>query len=78
MKKASILFLLLFILMFGFSIDLEAQCAMCKATLESNMQNGEGAVGKGINAGIKYIMFVPYLLMAVVGYFVYKHHMRNK
>jgi len=55
------------------SIDAEAQCAMCKAVLESNMQSGEDALGKGINEGIIYIMFVPYILMAVAGYFTYKH-----
>lgn len=57
----------------GLSIDAEAQCAMCKAVLESNMQSGEDALGKGINEGIIYIMFVPYILMAVAGYFTYKH-----
>ncbi|KAA3645954.1 MAG: hypothetical protein DWP98_10715 [Bacteroidetes bacterium] len=60
------------------SLDVEAQCSMCKAVLESNMQNGEDAVGKGINSGIIYIMFVPYILMATVGYFLYKHHIKNK
>jgi hypothetical protein len=46
---------------------------MCKAVLESNMQSGEDAKGKGINGGIIYIMFVPYIIMAVAGYFTYKH-----
>lgn len=56
-----------------FSTEVEAQCAMCKAVLESNMQSGEDAKGKGINEGIIYIMFVPYIIMAVAGYFTYKH-----
>jgi len=50
---------------------------MCKATLESNMQSGEDALGKGINSGIIYIMFVPYILLATVGYFVYKHYKKE-
>jgi NhaC family Na+:H+ antiporter len=56
-----------------FQQELLAQCAMCKAVLESNMQSGEDAVGKGINSGIMYIMFVPYILLGTIGYFMYKH-----
>ncbi len=58
-------------------LDLDAQCSMCKAVLETNMQNGEEAVGRGINDGIIYIMFVPYLLLGVVGYFMYKHYVKT-
>lgn len=68
-------FLTLFI--FGSRLYSSAQCAMCKAVLESNMQSGEEAVGKGINEGIIYIMFVPYILLAVVGYFLYKHYQKT-
>lgn len=56
----------------------DAQCAMCKAVLESNMQSGEEAVGKGINDGIIYIMFVPYILLATVGFFMYRHYKKTK
>ena len=55
----------------------DAQCSMCKAVLESNMQSGEQATGKGINDGIIYIMFVPYILLATVGYFMYRHYKRT-
>lgn len=70
---SSLLLLVLIVL----SIDAEAQCAMCKAVLESNMDSGEKAVGKGINGGIIYIMFIPYLLLAVAGYFTYKHYKKT-
>jgi hypothetical protein len=73
MKKSSLYLGILLSLLLSVSIDVEAQCAMCKAVLESNMQSGEDAMGKGINGGIIYIMFVPYILMAVAGYFTYKH-----
>ena len=72
MRKGLIL-LIIVILIVGFQQELLAQCAMCKATLESNMQSGEDAVGKGINSGIMYIMFVPYILLGTVGYFMYRH-----
>jgi len=68
---------LLSVFVVGSQISSFAQCAMCKAVLESNMQSGEEAVGQGINEGIIYIMFVPYILLAVVGYFLYKHHQKT-
>lgn len=54
-----------------------AQCAMCKAVLESNMENG-GTAAAGINDGIIYLMFIPYLLIGTVGYFIYKHYQKNQ
>ena len=50
---------------------------MCKAVLESNLQSGESAVGKGVNDGIVYIMFVPYILLGAVGFFMYKHYKKE-
>ena len=38
------------------------QCAMCKATLESN----DEFQASGINSGILYIMAVPYLILFFV------------
>jgi len=54
-------------------LPVEAQCAMCRAVLES--EDG-GAAAKGINNGILYLMIFPYLLVGGVGYAVYK--MRKK
>ncbi|WP_339712259.1 hypothetical protein [uncultured Kriegella sp.] len=47
----------------------EAQCAMCRAVLESSDNVG---AAEGINNGIVYLMAVPYILVAVLFYFVYK------
>ena len=47
----------------------EAQCAMCRAVLES--EEG-GQTAKGINNGIVYLMIFPYLLVAGVGYAIYR------
>lgn len=46
-----------------------AQCSMCRAVLES--EEGQ-ATAKGINDGIVYLMAVPYLLVGVVGFVVYR------
>ncbi|MDX1333535.1 MAG: hypothetical protein R3252_10935 [Robiginitalea sp.] len=46
-----------------------AQCAMCRAVLESN---GDNAVAEGINNGIVYLMAIPYLLVGVLIFVVYR------
>ena len=56
------------------SIDLDAQCAMCRAVLESD-ESGQAA--KGINNGIMYLMIFPYLFIAGVGYAIYRSRKRN-
>jgi high-affinity nickel permease len=43
-----------------------AQCAMCRATVGSNLSEGRGVIGTGINVGILYLLFTPYLLVAAV------------
>ena len=52
-----------------FSLPADAQCAMCRAVLES--EDG-GQAAKGINNGIIYLMIFPYLLVGGVGYAIYK------
>ncbi|MFC5681670.1 hypothetical protein ACYE2N_07715 [Flavobacterium sp. MAHUQ-51] len=52
-----------------FGISTYAQCAMCRAAL-NNDANVEQA--KAVNDGIVFLMAVPYLLVAIVGYFIYK------
>lgn len=47
----------------------EAQCSMCRAVLESGEQQN---VAEGINNGIVYLMALPYILVAAVGYLVYR------
>lgn len=66
MKKLLPYFVLLFLM--G-SFDLEAQCSMCRAVLES--EEGQ-QTAKGINNGIIYLMAIPYILVAAVGYSVFK------
>ncbi len=44
---------------------MEAQCAMCKAAVESSA-NGPNSVAAGINKGILYLMAVPYLLLMFI------------
>lgn len=50
-----------------------SQCAMCKASVESNIENDEKAVGKGLNEGIIYLMSIPYLVLGGIGFMIYKN-----
>ena len=47
----------------------EAQCAMCRAVVESEV---DGKTAEGINNGIVYLMAIPYILVGGLFYFVYK------
>lgn len=44
----------------------KAQCAMCKAVVEANLESG-GTIGAGLNDGILYLMAMPYISIIVVG-----------
>ena len=47
----------------------KAQCAMCRAALESE----EGGVkAEAVNDGIMYLMAIPYILVGVLGYAIYR------
>lgn len=58
-----------------FSVAGQAQCAMCRAALESS--NGS-IKGEAVNNGIVYLMIFPYLLVGVVGYAVYRLRKKKK
>jgi hypothetical protein len=49
-----------------------AQCAMCRATLENNVSNGDTGIAAGINFGILYLFFTPYIAVAVIAYLWYR------
>jgi len=52
-----------------FGISSYSQCAMCRAALggEANKAQAEA-----LNDGIVYLMVIPYLLVAGIGYAVYR------
>lgn len=51
-----------------------AQCAMCKAVVES----GNASEAEGLNSGILYLMVFPYLLVGALLYFIIKNRKKNK
>ena len=66
---------MLIIVYFFFSFSVNAQCAMCRAALE-----GEGNIKKAeaVNDGIVYLMMIPYIMVGVVGFFVYRMFRKKK
>ncbi len=77
--RNSLKVLVIFLLVFGFltvgGSDVLAQCPMCRATAESNLQNG-GTAGKGLNLGILFILSLPYLFVGTLGYLWWKNRHR--
>jgi len=64
--------ILLFLLIISF--DSYSQCSMCRAVIES--QEGQ-EMAEGINDGIKYLAIIPYILVAFVGWRIYRELKSN-
>jgi hypothetical protein len=50
-----------------------SQCAMCKAVVES----GDKGMAEGVNDGIMYLMIFPYILVAALGYTLYRYKQKQ-
>ena len=59
------------------TVSTSAQCAMCKATLENNISNGNIGIAASINFGILYLFVSPYLFIVIVAYFWYRTSRKN-
>lgn len=57
--------------------QLEAQCPMCRMSAETNLKNG-GSAGKGLNAGILYMLATPYLLVGAIGFIWYRNRRKDE
>ena len=53
--------------------DLTAQCAMCRGTVESTISNGRSVIASELNFGILYLLVIPYLIVATIGYLWYRN-----
>ena len=67
-----IIFLITFWLL---PIASNAQCAMCRASLEST---GNVSQAEAVNDGIIYLMIIPYVLVALIAFAVYKMFKKEK
>lgn len=57
--------------------DVQAQCAMCKATAEEGLRDGN-TQSANLNAGIMYLLAMPYLAFGVIGFLWYRNYKRKK
>lgn len=67
----------LFVLLFISNANSFAQCAMCKTSVESDLNNG-GSIGKELNTGILYLMTLPYIILMLGAYFFFKKQVDAK
>jgi hypothetical protein len=66
MSKYLVIFLMIGFILIG--IDANAQCAMCRTTIESTISNGRSNIATGLNTGILYLLTAPYLAVAVIAF----------
>ena len=72
MKKRVLLFSALFLTIVLLPELADAQCAMCRASTNSNQLADDAfSVGNGLNNGIVYLMFTPYILAGIFFYAFY-------
>ena len=64
-----------FLFSFFYSLLSQAQCAMCRASLQNEANK---AVAEGVNDGIVYLMAIPYILVAGVFYAVWRLKQKKK
>lgn len=57
-----------------YSLNTNAQCAMCRASLESE---GSKTKAEAVNDGIVFLMAVPYILVAVIAVVIYRMYRKK-
>lgn len=43
-----------------------AQCAMCRTQIKNNVSAGETSMAEGLNNGIMFLFFTPYIVVLVI------------
>lgn len=65
------------VVFFVFVNGIFAQCAMCKAVVEANLESG-GSAGAGLNNGILYLMAMPYISILLFCLFWFFQNKKTK
>ena len=66
---------LCFLFSIFYSLNSFSQCAMCRASLESE---GNKVRVEAVNDGIVLLMAVPYLIVAGIGFAIYRMYFKKK
>jgi len=77
MKKWLLSGVFLFMIFLLPAVETSAQCAMCRASLENNVSNGNIGIAAGINFGILYLFAAPYVVIALIAFFWYRTSKRS-
>jgi uncharacterized membrane protein len=72
-SKTSNFLIGIFVFLLGISSN--AQCAMCRASLQGdeNMAKAEA-----VNDGIVYLMIIPYVLIGAIGYYIFRMYKKKE
>ncbi len=74
-KTVYVILIALIVQVFLLMPEVYAQCAMCKAVAESS----SGQVGaKNLNFGILFLMSVPYVLVSIIAFAMWRHYKVSK
>ena len=71
----NLVFCFLLLIINLYSLNSQAQCAMCRASLESS---GDVSQAEAVNDGIIYLMIIPYVLVALIAFAVYRMFRKKK
>lgn len=74
-EKKGLFSVFCFLFFLFISLSANAQCAMCRAALETE---GNAAKSQAVNDGIVYLMVIPYLLVGGIGYYIYRMRKKKK
>ncbi len=58
------------------SLQVTAQCAMCKTSVENSANNTERL--ESLNGGILYLITMPFLIFSIAGFVVYKRYKKHQ
>ena len=76
-RSAKIVLIIVALVVFS-SIDADAQCAMCRRIVESNINDSAGAVARNLNPAILYLMSLPYLVLGFLAWLFYRNMKAKK
>ncbi len=61
-----------------FPILIQAQCAMCRTQVVNNVSHGETSLAAGLNFGIMYLFFTPYILVGLIAFLWFRNSRINE
>ena len=76
--KEVVLRIFAFLVLMTMSLVSIGQCAMCRTQVVNNVSHGETSFAAGLNFGILYLFFAPYVLIALMIFLWFKYSRTNE